>query len=178
MSSAGASDTVPSWMCARRAAQGVLVVTAAAAFLAGCSTTSASSGQPTRSGPGAGVTCPATVPNGDGPPGERPGPTHHGNGALWTVLPEDGVVRAKAGGSTVKVPWWAASAEGDLVVEGRRLDGPAPPLGSRINRGWPDSGFTGGSFWSSMLTFETDGCWEVAGRAGQASLTFVLHVVS
>jgi len=30
--------------------------------------------------------CAATLPNGNTPPGENPGPEHHGNGALWTVL--------------------------------------------------------------------------------------------
>ena len=36
--------------------------------------------------------CAVTMPNGDTPRGERQGGGHHGDGALWTILPGDGRV--------------------------------------------------------------------------------------
>jgi hypothetical protein len=126
--------------------------------------------------------CPVTIANGVGPPGEDPSSSYHGNGALWTGLPDDGIDRGGTpepdGSTSQKYPWWTVGTEGDLAIEGHRLDAAAPsPLRARINRGWPETPFAevrGGRFWSSAVYFPTEGCWQVTGRVGATSLTFVV----
>ncbi len=122
--------------------------------------------------------CPVTKPNGSTPPGERPSSGHHGNGALWTVLSSAIVFRPGGPGKILpdgslqmKWPWWRG-VRGKLTIEGRRLDGPAPPLRARIPEGYGDIGFQ-----ASGLIFPTEGCWEVTGKVGEASLTFVTRVL-
>lgn len=124
--------------------------------------------------------CPVTVPNGLAPPGERRSANHHGNEALWTQLWPDGTVVFKPrgpgfvladGSLQMKFPWWRG-VQGPLIVEGRRLDAPAPPLRAHIPNGYGASGFQ-----ASGLIFPTPGCWEVTGHAGEATLTFVVDVV-
>ena len=125
------------------------------------------------------ATCPVTLPNGSTPPGQEPAVGHHGNGALWTVLEPDGIIRAQPedvgyhGSVDVKFWWWRGpGVRGALAITGRRLDAPAPPLQARIPEGYGDTGFQ-----STAITFPTEGCWEVTGRAGNATLTFVTYVV-
>jgi hypothetical protein len=131
--------------------------------------------------------CPVTHPNGNGPPGERPSKTYHGNDVLWTVLSRNGVIVAGPdfvrpdGSIRWKFPWWAevGNLAGDLTIRGRNLHAAAPPLRPRINRGSPESGFSGSDFWASEIVFPSEGCWEVTGevRYTQASLTFTTFVV-
>lgn len=123
--------------------------------------------------------CPVTVPNGNHPPKERPSPSHHGNGALWTVLTNDGKVLIMPqdvrpdGSLRMKLPWWRGpGAEGELTIQGRRLDASAAPLGSDIPFGYGNTGVQ-----ATDLRFPTEGCWEVTGRAGESQLTFVTLVV-
>jgi hypothetical protein len=52
------------------------------------------------------------------------------------------------------------------------LDGAAPPLSTSIPDGYGPTGFQ-----ASGVTFPTEGCWEVTGRVGNASLTFVTLVL-
>jgi hypothetical protein len=127
-------------------------------------------------------TCQPTLPNGSTPPGEAPSANYHGNGRLWTALWPDGVVRFEAdgpgsvmsdGSMAMKFPWWRGEGVvGPLKVEGRRLDGEAPPLGAQIPDGYGDTGFQ-----ASALIFPTEGCWEVTAHAGDAELTFIARVV-
>jgi hypothetical protein len=63
--------------------------------------------------------------------------------------------------------------QGELTIEGKRLDAPAPPLKSIVPDGYGDAGFQ-----VSGLIFPTAGCWAVTGRVGIASLTFVTLVVA
>ena len=70
----------------------------------------------------------------------------------------------------VKFGWWR-NVRGYLRITGRRLDGVAPPLRAGI----PDYGMTG--FQASGVYFPTAGCWQVTGKAGTATLTFVTMVV-
>ncbi len=49
---------------------------------------------------------------------------------------------------------------------------PAPPLRADIPEGYGLSGFQ-----ASGVIFPTEGCWEVTGRVGNVSLTFVTLVV-
>ena len=129
--------------------------------------------------------CPVTIANGSDPPGERPSPDNHGNGALWTVLPPGGIDRGGTpdpdGSTSQKYPWWTVGTEGDLSIQGHRLDAAAAPLRARINSGVPDTPFAevrGGRFWSSAISFPTQGCWQVTSRVGTSSLTFVVYMAN
>lgn len=123
--------------------------------------------------------CAVTVPNGSIPPGEQAGPmskSFHGNGALWTALPPEGRVSVAPdnvrldGSIGWKFMWWR-DVVGFLRISGRRLDAPALPLMGDVPGGYGDTGFQ-----ASGVIFPTEGCWEVTGRAGEASLTFVVSV--
>jgi hypothetical protein len=130
--------------------------------------------------PSAAETCPVTIPAGKAPPGERPSRGHHGNGALWTALPLDGVVTAERHSDRTfrtKLPWWAVGVKGRLTIRGQRLDARSPPLWARIGSGWPQSGFRGSAFWASAVFFPSEGCWKVTGRVRDISLSFVVKVV-
>jgi hypothetical protein len=75
------------------------------------------------------------------------------------------------GALAMKFFWWRG-VHGALTIEGKRLDAPAPPLRSRIPEGYGDIGFQ-----SSAIIFPTEGCWQVTGKVGASSLTFVTRVV-
>jgi hypothetical protein len=121
--------------------------------------------------------CEVTIPNGQAPPGETPGPTYHGNGRLWVGLPHDGRLvagaapRLRDGSMALKFGWWRG-VRGLLLIDGHRLDGPAPQLLSSIPAGYGDLGFQ-----ATTLVFPTDGCWQVTGRVGDDELSFVIRVV-
>jgi len=133
--------------------------------------------------PPARAACPVTLPITDAPPGEPDPsePTYYGNGALWTVLWPDGRVVFEPRGPGFVLPdgslgmkWpWIPFVPGDLAVDGRRLDGSAPPAWAEISEGFTDWG----RFFPTYLIFPTPGCWEVTGRIGETSLTFVTLVV-
>lgn len=123
--------------------------------------------------------CPVTAPNGRGRAGQREG-GNHGNDALATSLWPAGRVDFRPGGPGcvepdgylgMKWPWWRLVG-GALTVEGRRLDGSAGPLRVSIPKGYGETGFQ-----STGLLFDGPGCWEVTGRVGDASLSFVTLVV-
>jgi hypothetical protein len=125
--------------------------------------------------------CNVTAPNGETPPGERYSPNHHGDGAIWTGLwPEGTVVFGQGlpgsieedGSLAMKFWWWRAIPSEKLTIEGRRLDAEARPLVASIPDGYEHS-----KFQATALIFPTSGCWEVTGRAGEASLTFVTRVI-
>lgn len=78
---------------------------------------------------------------------------------LAKVMP-DGSIVAKLG-------WWRA-VEGQLGIEGKRVDASAPPLRADVPGGYGSTGFQ-----AAGLTFPTGGCWRVVGSIGRASLTFV-----
>jgi hypothetical protein len=119
--------------------------------------------------PLAATACPVTRPvPAMQPPATVVGSTRasnwYGNDALWVVLPPNGPWR---GG---KFGWWRA-LPGQLTVQGRRLDGPAPPLEAHVPKGYGDIGFQ-----ASGLTFPREGCWEVIGTVAEKQLTFVVDV--
>jgi hypothetical protein len=102
---------------------------------------------------------------------------NHGNSALWVMLPTNGVVTAseleRDGWLRVKFPWWRG-VRGQLTVEGRRLDAPAPPMrcdAATIAQNG-DLGLN-----PCLLFFPTEGYWEITGRVGDRSLTFVVRVL-
>jgi hypothetical protein len=121
------------------------------------------------------LTCPLTRPNRSVPPGSTAGSEFHGNGEIWVGLWTANVVvwdRHEDGSIHAKFGWWRG-VPGQLRIEGRRLDAPAPPLQAHIPSGYGDQGFQ-----ATGLIFPTEGCWEVTGRVGHASLTFVTLVLA
>lgn len=122
--------------------------------------------------------CPVTEPNGSLPPGETvPSPEYLGNGQLWTVLWPGGRVIMEPHNlepdHSLSMKWgWVRAVTGPLTIEGRRLDEESQPLRADIPDGYGDTGFQ-----VSALIFPAAGCWEVTGRAGDASLTFVTEVI-
>lgn len=125
--------------------------------------------------------CPVTRPNGDMPPGSG-NPEYiggYGNDALWTNvwMWGEGPVQVQPDPDEPGRTWgpgkwaWYRYVSGQLTIEGRRLDGPAPPLEAHIPDGYGNLGFQ-----VSGLDFPTPGCWEVTGRVGEDSLTFVVLV--
>ena len=125
--------------------------------------------------------CPRTQPTSDPSPG---GPAlfgssnAYGNAQLWVgALGPDGVIEAPAdmvnkdGSIGWKFGWWRV-ASGELTISGRRVDGPAPPARGDVPSGYGPSGFQ-----ASGVTFPTEGCWEITGHVGSATLTFVIFVI-
>jgi hypothetical protein len=127
------------------------------------------------------IPCNVTVPNGVSASVEQLSREVYGNGMLsvWLGWP-DGTVVFKPGGAGFVLPdgslsmkfGWERGVRGALVIDGHRLDAPAPPLRANIPRGYGDIGFQ-----STALIFPTPGCWEVTGHVGDASLTFVTRIV-
>lgn len=71
----------------------------------------------------------------------------------------------------VKVLWIRPAGE-PLAVEGRRLDGAAPPLAALVPCCYP------WTYQSTRLTFPSEGCWEIAATAGTEKLTFTVAVAA
>ena len=136
----------------------------------------ASAGQP-------GVACEVTRPNAIVAGSAQPEPNSYGNRQLslgpFGLWP-DGIVVFKPGGAGFITPdgslgmkfGWTRGVRGQLRIEGRRLDAPASPLRSHIPNGYGPIGFQ-----ATALVFSSPGCWEVTGRVGDTSLTFVTKVV-
>jgi hypothetical protein len=132
--------------------------------------------------PGAAARCPVTWPSAAGPPGASPDTffgydSSHGNGKLWVGgLWPNGVIDAGPefvdpdGSVGMKFGWWRA-VPGHLGIMGRRLDAAAPPLRADVPSGYGETGFQ-----ASGVTFPTEGCWEVTGKVGKTTLTFVTFV--
>lgn len=125
--------------------------------------------------------CEITKPNGVVADGGEPYKESYGNSklslgpfGLWS----NGTVILRPDGAGFVTPegWlgmkfgWQRSVRGRLTVEGRRLDGRALALMAETGYD-PQIGFQ-----ATALIFPTPGCWEVTGRVGAASLTFVTRV--
>ena len=125
--------------------------------------------------------CQVTAPNGVAA-GDQGNLNSHGNRqisvgpfGLWP----DGTVIFRPGGPGFMTPdgalgmkfGWERGVRGHLRIEGRRLDAPATPLRSEFSN-YGDRGFQ-----ATYVIFPTPGCWEVTGRVGDASVTFVTKVV-
>jgi hypothetical protein len=107
----------------------------------------------------------------------------YGANSLWTALPTTGVWAAlphNPEGYSQKLFWWREGyfwkdePEPQLLVTGRRLDGPAGPLQvSRATNAFAED------IQSAMLVgvdFPTLGCWEISGRYAEAELSFVIWI--
>lgn len=127
--------------------------------------------------------CPVTRPRTVGPPGVSPDEffgwgASYGNGKLWVggLWPHGVIVAGKDfvepdGSVGMKFGWWR-KVSGLLSISGRRLDAPAPPAHGVVPSGY---GFTG--FQASGVSFPTEGCWEVTGKVGKTTLSFVTFVI-
>jgi hypothetical protein len=81
------------------------------------------------------------------------------------ILPDDSL--------EMKYPWLrAAGLTGKLAITGRRLDTVGPLLKADISSAYLDSGFQ-----ATGLIFPTEGCWEITGKVGDTTLTFVNRVI-
>ena len=85
------------------------------------------------------------------------------DGGAMATINEDGSIYTKQG-------WWRGR-EGLLVVTGRRLDGPAPPMHGSVRPGYAETGFI-----PVTLIFPTTGCWRITGSLGKSRLTYTVEV--
>lgn len=129
------------------------------------------------------ATCPVTLPNGKSPPSDQQAVDFNlGNeeGTLFTIPWPGGKVIFTPKGPGFKSPdgslamkWaWYRTIPGDVVIDGTRLDTPAPPMRTLVLRGSED-GYGETGFQPSALVFPTQGCWEVTASVEEASLSFV-----
>jgi hypothetical protein len=101
----------------------------------------------------------------------------YGNASLWVgglwphgvviITPDD---VEPDGRLSMKFGWYRLTS-GFLTITGRRLDAPAPPA-SGLASGYGLTGFN-----ASGVMFPTEGCWQVTGRVGRVTLTFVTFVI-
>lgn len=95
----------------------------------------------------------------------------YGNDALWVALPPGAkIVKPPSEELSEKFPW-VRLIQGDLTIEGRRLDGPAGPARPSVPSGYGVSGFQ-----ASGIAFPTEGCWEITGKIARQELTFIVEV--
>jgi hypothetical protein len=105
-----------------------------------------------------------------GPPVENIG-YWVGNDALWVELPQGAeVVKGPGERLNEKFPW-VRLVRGQIEIEGRRLDAPAPAARGDASTGNGPIGFN-----SSGIRFPTTGCWEITGTISGHQLTFVVGV--
>jgi hypothetical protein len=129
--------------------------------------------------------CPRTMishpigPMGGSPGGNSPGTSAYGNGKLvvWALDVRGTIVATPDfvnpdGSIGWKFPWMRM-VPGSLIVTGRRLDAPAPPLKSWVPSGYGDIGFQ-----ASGVTFPSEGCWRITGKVDHTSVTFVNLVIT
>jgi hypothetical protein len=122
--------------------------------------------------------CAVTVPNGDVPPGAPA--SFHGNRLLAASVP--GVITQ----DSMKFMWFGAGVPPQpLSIFGRNLEMGLTPMSvlrvhdaftTSVNEGYVEGMPRGTRFWSSSVTFPTEGCWEVTGRVGRVRLSLVVLV--
>jgi hypothetical protein len=135
--------------------------------------------------------CPVTMPQ--NPPFTPPAPSPasppgehfwYGSDSLWTALPQNGVWAAlphNPEGYTQKLIWGrkgyssTEQPEPQLIVTGRRMDAPAPPL--HVDKATNVLADDIGSAMMVGVDFPTLGCWEISGRYQEAELSFVVWVL-
>jgi hypothetical protein len=110
-----------------------------------------------------------------------------GSEKLWTHLPANGTwtlghYSPAESAFRQKLLWYREGfnakeeSKPKLIVTGKRLDAPAPPLGVDGPTGsWrPEN--PGDSFMVIALNIPTTGCWEISGQYGEDKLSFVVWV--
>ena len=125
------------------------------------------------------ASCPVTLPNvgTSSPSSHYVSPFGYGNGDLWVALGPGGkyVPAPEYWSEDGSLDWkigWYRRVRGKLIATGRRLDAPSPPARGDDNSQWyGDTGFQAGG-----VHFPSEGCWEITGKVGDASLTYVTLV--
>jgi hypothetical protein len=127
--------------------------------------------------------CPRTLPSSTLPDTVDRGAffgssSSYGNGSLWVGgLWPDGIIVGDPrfvdleGRVGMKFGWWRA-VPGRLMISGFRTDAAAPPAIGDVPYGYGDTGFQ-----ASGVTFPSEGCWQITGTVGAASLTFTTFVI-
>jgi hypothetical protein len=101
------------------------------------------------------------------------------NGVLQAEMPPGGSFVFRPGGPGfidrdgalgIKF-YWVRPAGSALIVGGRRLDAEAPPA-----RAYMNDGYLNADGQPTYLVFPTPGCWQITGRVGDRSLTFIVQV--
>ena len=132
--------------------------------------------------------CAVTMPNNVVPAGA---PTsgafaaQYGNGRLATQAP--GVIEPRLDGDgqlSWKFAWWGTrEPRQQLTITGRSLEPLTPLTALRVHERFAadaNEGYVESSpiprFWSSSVTFPTEGCWQVTGRVGIVRLSVVVLV--
>jgi hypothetical protein len=124
-------------------------------------------------------TCPVTEPEWAKPPEDSAvgGTPAFGNyfvnedrsmwaSAWWTGQDESYLRMGEAG---IKVGWFRP-AGATLAITGQRLDAQASPLEAHVPCCYPTR------FQATGLMFPTEGCWQVAAKAADSELSFVVWV--
>lgn len=189
MASPSSSPSSPTGYLTRISLEAVLSVPVVACLMAGV----VSAAFPDRAD---GATrCPVTTPNGaqlpDGygsPPSNKGAPPNgggriHGNGEVWSWLPQDGIYVASGpqvhpdGSVEIKWYWWRRTETpdasrptfpGEMRITGHRLDSPAEDFVGRVHK------HNTGTFQGATIVFPSAGCWEIVGSSGAEPLTFVV----
>ena len=126
------------------------------------------------------VACAVTTPNGIAAGEGDPDRGSHGTAGVSVALGGSDTIVFRPGGPGFVTRdgalgmkfGWRRGVPRQLRIAGRRVDAPAPPLRSEVPGGYGARGFQ-----ASYVIFPAPGCWEVTGRVGDASVTFVTRVV-
>ena len=116
-----------------------------------------------------GSDCPVTDPTIATPPDSaHRDPLPHG--AYFVSADEKLWVRASEWRQGREKYPWVKPLNSQLVIQGRRLDGEAPPLWADIAPGYSRD------FQPSTIIIPTAGCWEIEARANTSVLRFVVYI--
>jgi hypothetical protein len=103
----------------------------------------------------------------------------YGTRTLWVRLPDRGILRLTRGADGRlgdKLAWIPDRDRNlQLTVSGRRLDAPGRLRVLSVNWGYAS---TGKGSWASAVVFPAPGCWRITGRAGTATVSYVVKVVA
>lgn len=144
--------------------------------------------------PAAAQSCPVTqapatpLERPQGFPAASPGSFDVGTEELWVVAlprPWRGLSRNDRG-YRQKIVWyssrynldadtWREGPRPELTITGRRLDDNTPPV--ELGQGGLTYRDDMGSFIMSAVDVPTAGCWEITGRLGEQSTSFVVEVL-
>ena len=108
-------------------------------------------------------------------PESSPAGGFYGNSNLAVGVPPDGILKSRDPDGKLfdKMVWVGTTFRGTLRVAYRRLEVTAPAIRAVTVAGTL-GGYNGPS-WASRMYFDR-GCWEVTGRIGDATLSFVVAV--
>lgn len=121
------------------------------------------------------MSCPATPFSDERPPDPNTASFsqwwYHGD-RIWFALAPPYEGRWYAGEPALKVLWYR-EVEGELWIEGRRLDASDAVLSAEVPAGYQPFGYQP----SSILVPEP-GCWEITGSVGEHTLRVVADVLA